>query len=143
MSPSLSQTNGFLKQRLGCTELVDEQNDLQKLALWAAPQVHPSQKAPRGTPTLVEAVCYRFRGHSVSDPATYRTRDEVDQARTKDPIKVVRAIMEARGIADADWFKQTDKEVKEVVAEAVAFADESPLPPEEWIWEDVLVEDEV
>ena len=97
------------------------------------------ERARQGIPTLVEAVCYRFRGHSVSDPATYRTRDEVDQARTKDPLKVLRAIMEARGIADADWFKETDKSVKAVIADAVAFADESPFPPEEWAWEDVLV----
>jgi len=145
MGTAISRTSATntLSQRALAYDMPMERVDGQHFIRMYETMHRALERARKGVPTLVEAVCYRFRGHSVSDPATYRTRDEVDQARMKDPIKVVKAIMEARGIADADWFKETDKEVKAVVAEAVAFADESPVPPEEWIWEDVLVGDEV
>jgi len=92
-------------------------------------------------PTLIEAICYRFRGHSMSDPGTYRTRDEVDDFRDRDPIKVFRAILEARDILSAEEAKADDKRARAEARASVDFAEESPVPPLEWLYEDVLVEE--
>jgi hypothetical protein len=79
-------------------------------------------------PIILEMKTYRYRGHSMSDPAKYRTRDEVDAMRsTRDPIEHIRPLMESAGLT-ADRIKAVDDEVKSVVAEAVQFAQTSPEP---------------
>jgi pyruvate dehydrogenase E1 component alpha subunit len=94
-----------------------------------------------GGPTILEMKTYRYRGHSMSDPAKYRTREEVQAVREKsDPIELAKAKLLAAGWAREDDFKKLDKAVKAVVEEAVDFARESPEPPPEGLWTDVLVE---
>jgi pyruvate dehydrogenase E1 component alpha subunit len=90
-------------------------------------------------PTLVEARTYRFRGHSMRDPAgaVYRTKEEVEREKLRDPIVLFRDKAVAAGLlTDAD-VRALEKDVNDVIDEAVAFADASPEPPSEWLFTDI------
>lgn len=80
-------------------------------------------------PIFVEAITYRFRGHSMSDPAQYRTREEVEEWRKRDPIANYGALLTAEGTLDQDAVEAIHAECAHVVEEAVEFAEASPLPP--------------
>ena len=91
-------------------------------------------------PYVIEAMTYRYRGHSMSDPAKYRTREEVSEMRTEhDPIDSVRARLIEFGAADEDRLKEIDRDVRAVVAEAAEFAQNSPEPDPAELYTDVLV----
>jgi pyruvate dehydrogenase E1 component subunit alpha len=91
-------------------------------------------------PFLIEAETYRYRGHSMSDPARYRTREEIQTMRTQhDPIDGARHRLEAQGVEES-VFKQIDDEVKAQVQEAADFAQSSAEPDERELWTDVLLE---
>jgi len=91
-------------------------------------------------PYLLEVKTYRYRGHSMSDPAKYRTREEVQKMRTeRDCIEGVRHKLEALGVEEAE-FKRIDDEIKRIVQEAADFAQASPEPDPKELWTDVLVE---
>lgn len=90
------------------------------------------------TAGFIEALTYRYLGHSMSDPGTYRTRDEISEYRKQDPIEVLKEQMENAKLLDEDAYKQMDKEVREVVADSVKFAEESEEPALETLYEDVL-----
>ncbi|HEY7832713.1 MAG TPA: pyruvate dehydrogenase (acetyl-transferring) E1 component subunit alpha [Ktedonobacterales bacterium] len=92
-------------------------------------------------PTLVEAMTYRFRGHSMADPARYRTRDEEKQWRsTRDPIVLFEAkLREAGALTDAEQ-KANERRADEAVAEAVRFAEESPEPDYDTLFDNVTLE---
>ncbi|PZW45604.1 pyruvate dehydrogenase E1 component alpha subunit [Humitalea rosea] len=91
-------------------------------------------------PYLLEMKTYRYRGHSMSDPAKYRTREEVQKMREQhDCIETLRTLLLAGGTAEAE-LKTIDDEVKGIVAEAADFAQKSPEPPESELWTDILVE---
>jgi pyruvate dehydrogenase E1 component alpha subunit len=84
-----------------------------------------------GGPTLLEMKTYRYRGHSMSDPAKYRTKEEVEEVKTQhDPIDHVKRLLAEAGVTE-DALKDIDREVRAVVLEAAAFAQESPEPPAE------------
>jgi pyruvate dehydrogenase E1 component alpha subunit len=90
-------------------------------------------------PTLLEARTYRFRGHSMRDPAgaVYRTKEEVEKEKLRDPIVLFRERALGAGVlSDAD-VQAIEKDVNDVVDEAVAFADASPEPPSEWLFTDI------
>ena len=90
---------------------------------------------------ILEALTYRYRGHSMSDPAKYRTRDEVQHVREeRDPIDRLRKLMLDEGIADEEAFKTIDKEIRAVVNEAASFAQDSPEPDPEELYTDVYLE---
>ncbi|MGJ3233107.1 MAG: pyruvate dehydrogenase (acetyl-transferring) E1 component subunit alpha [Oceanicaulis sp.] len=92
-------------------------------------------------PFILEMKTYRYRGHSMSDPAKYRTRDEVNEFRdTKDPIDLARKKIIEQGWSDEDALKDLDKEVKKLVNESADFAKESPEPDPSELWTDVLIE---
>ena len=94
-----------------------------------------------GRPYILEMETYRYRGHSMSDPARYRTREEVDRVRReRDPILKLRDVLEGEGHADAESLKAIDAEVKEVVADAADFAAESAEPDPGELHTDVLME---
>ena len=83
-------------------------------------------------PTLIEAVSYRFRGHSVVDPARYRPKDEVQRWRALDPVLAFAGALREAGYLDEAGIKQIDDEIVKLVDESVQFADRSPDPkPEE------------
>jgi pyruvate dehydrogenase E1 component alpha subunit len=91
-----------------------------------------------GKPVLLEARTYRYRGHSMADPATYRSRDEVEQQKRKDPLDVLAADAKAAGVGlSAAELEKLEAEVATEVEAAVRFAEESPDPAPEAIWEDV------
>src|SRR5215831_9791812 len=91
-------------------------------------------------PVLLEANTYRYRGHSMSDPATYRTKTEVEKERKGDPIPKLRQYaVEQLKIPESE-FEKIDAEVKSTVDAAVKFADESPEPSLDELHEDVMVE---
>ncbi len=89
-------------------------------------------------PYILEMMTYRYRGHSMSDPAKYRTREEVDEVRqTRDPIEHVRGLLLTGNHATEDELKEVDREIKEIVNGAVDFAKESPEPDPSELWTDV------
>ncbi len=92
-------------------------------------------------PYLLELKTYRYRGHSMSDPAKYRTREEVQKMReTSDCIETARkALLDDFGVTEAD-LKVIDDEVKAIVQDSADFAQESPEPPESELMTDILVE---
>jgi TPP-dependent pyruvate/acetoin dehydrogenase alpha subunit len=90
-------------------------------------------------PVLVEAVTYRFRGHSMADPEEYRTREQVAEWRRRDPIALWSARLEEAGIVDRAGVEALDAEAVAKVDEAVAFADASPFPTPESLYDDVYV----
>jgi pyruvate dehydrogenase E1 component alpha subunit len=93
-------------------------------------------------PLLVEAVTYRFRGHSMADPEDYRTKEEVAQWRERDPIPAFGDLLEREGVLTAEQREQIDREAIGRVEEAVEFAERSPFPNPDTLYEDVYVLDE-
>lgn len=91
-------------------------------------------------PTIVDIQTYRYKGHSMSDPQKYRTKEEVEQFKGKDPINVVLDKIKKYKWMTEDEIKAVQKEVKDVVEESVKFAEESPLPDASELYEDVYVE---
>jgi pyruvate dehydrogenase E1 component alpha subunit len=84
---------------------------------------------------------YRYRGHSMSDPANYRSKEEVDKVRDEqDPITNLRARLIAANIFTEDDAKAMDREVRAIVTEAAEFAQTSPVPDPSELYTDVLVE---
>ena len=96
-------------------------------------------RAGRG-PLVMEVMTYRYRGHSMSDPAKYRTREEVQKVRQeRDAIDHVRDLLLAAGEISESDLKEIDREVKGVVSEAAEFAQQSPEPEPDELYRDVLV----
>jgi pyruvate dehydrogenase E1 component subunit alpha len=93
-------------------------------------------------PFFIEAMTYRFMGHSMSDPAHghYRTKEEVDEQRKQDPLTKLKQTILSNKLGDEADFKQLEREVDEVVTAAVKFADESPFPAPSELYNDVLAE---
>ena len=92
-------------------------------------------------PMILEMKTYRYRGHSMSDPAKYRTRDEVTKTRSEsDPIDMVKNRLIEEGWATDDTLKAIDKEIKLVVADAAEFAQTSPEPDASELYTDVLLD---
>jgi hypothetical protein len=92
-------------------------------------------------PQLVEAVTYRFRGHSMADPEEYRTKDEVEEWRERDPIQAFAKRLQDEDVISKDQFEELDEKAIEAVDEAVRFADESPFPDLDSLYDDVYVFD--
>ena len=92
-------------------------------------------------PYVMEMLTYRYRGHSMSDPAKYRSREEVQKMRQEqDPIQRLRELMESETIAGEGDLKEIDREVKAIVSEAAEFAQNSPEPDPSELYTDVVVE---
>lgn len=92
-------------------------------------------------PMILEMKTYRYRGHSMSDPAKYRTREEVKEVRSEsDPIDMVKERLIEEGWADHDSLKAIDKEIKAIVSDSADFALESPEPDPSELYTDVLLE---
>ncbi len=93
-----------------------------------------------GGPYILEMMTYRYRGHSMSDPAKYRSKEEVDKVKQEqDPITNLKALMESEGGITEDQIKVIDKEIKEIVNEAAQFAQESQEPDPAELWTDILI----
>jgi len=90
-------------------------------------------------PYILEMKTYRYRGHSMSDPAKYRTRDEVDKIRkTSDPIENIKSLLNKMGVEDKT-LKDIDTDIKSVIAEAAKFSQNSPEPSEDELFTDITI----
>jgi pyruvate dehydrogenase E1 component alpha subunit len=90
-------------------------------------------------PYLIEAITYRFRGHSMADPAKYRSLAEHEVWKARDPIPHFGRKLVAEGVASQAQLALIEEQVKGVVAEAVMFAEASPWPAAGEVWEDIYV----
>jgi pyruvate dehydrogenase E1 component alpha subunit len=107
------------------------------LAVYEA-TVEAVDRARRGEgPTLIECKTYRYKGHYIGDPIVYRTKDEVDEWRVRDPILIFQAHLEDRGLMDARTASALRAEVADDVRDAVRFAMDSAEPPMDALWQDV------
>jgi pyruvate dehydrogenase E1 component alpha subunit len=89
-------------------------------------------------PYILEMMTYRYRGHSMSDPAKYRTREEVEKMKTeKDAIEHVRDLLLGAGLASDEDLKAIDKDIKEIVNASAEYAKESPEPDLSELWTDI------
>ncbi|MBS0625946.1 MAG: pyruvate dehydrogenase (acetyl-transferring) E1 component subunit alpha [Verrucomicrobia bacterium] len=93
-------------------------------------------------PVLIEAVAERFRGHSISDPALYRSKDDLQKTMERDPILLLRNVLIEKGMLDEETFKEIDKVQKDIVVAAMKFADESPWPDPMTLEEGVFAPEE-
>ncbi len=92
-------------------------------------------------PYLLEMKTYRYRGHSMSDPAKYRTKEEVDDIKAKsDPIELVKKVLIDRGHADEAQLKEIDRDIRAVVSESATFAQESPEPDPSELMTDIYID---
>jgi len=90
-------------------------------------------------PSYIEAKCYRYRGHSMSDPATYRSKEEVGLWKERDPIPKLKAIIQNDFEVPDEEFKEIDQKVKEVIDDAVTFAEAGAELPADQLYEDLYV----
>jgi pyruvate dehydrogenase E1 component alpha subunit len=120
-------------------ELVDGMN---VLTVYDATRRAVERARKQSQPTLLEVRTYRFMGHSMSDPlhGVYRTKDEVEEQKARDPITHLAGKLKEDGIIDQPGLDALDAEVVAEVAQAVKFADESPDPVPEELYTDVLAD---
>jgi pyruvate dehydrogenase E1 component alpha subunit len=97
------------------------------------------EKARKGEPQLVEAVTYRYRGHSMADPEEYRTKEEVEEWRRRDPIEVFAKRSKEDDLLSDKGVERLDEQATEAVDEAVEFADDSPFPDLDSLYDDIYV----
>ena len=119
----------------------EEVDGMDVLAVKAAAKKAADHARSGKGPYILEMKTYRYRGHSMSDPAKYRTRDEVDEVRkTRDPIDHLQELLAKKGWADEASLKAIDAEVKKSVADAAEFARTSPEPEPSELYTDVYLE---
>lgn len=93
-------------------------------------------------PTLLEFRTYRYKGHSMSDPAKYRTKEEVEEYKQRDPIEQVKSVILKNKFATEEELKEMDKGIKERVLESVDFAEKSEFPPASDAYTDVYAQND-
>ncbi|WP_309606283.1 pyruvate dehydrogenase (acetyl-transferring) E1 component subunit alpha [Phenylobacterium sp.] len=119
----------------------EEVDGMDVLAVKAAAEKAAAHARTGKGPYILEMKTYRYRGHSMSDPAKYRTREEVDEVKkTRDPIEHVEELLARHGWADETALKAIDAEVKRIVADAAEFARTSPEPDPSELYTDVYTE---
>jgi pyruvate dehydrogenase E1 component alpha subunit len=100
-------------------------------------------RARRGDgPTLIEVLTYRYKGHSMSDPQKYRTKEEVEQFKAEDPIMHALHVLQSNGWINDDEVMSIDSEIKAIVEECVSFAENSPYPEPEDLWKYVYAQED-
>lgn len=96
----------------------------------------------KGGPTFLEIRTYRYRGHSMSDPAKYRTKEEEAEYKEQDPINFVLKKIEKKGFATEEEIEAINEKVKKTIEECVTFAEESPWPDNNELYKDIYVQDD-
>ena len=91
-------------------------------------------------PTLLEFNTYRYKGHSMSDPAKYRTKEELEEYKAQDPLEKVKETLLTEGYATEEDLLEIDKKIKDRVLESVKFAEESPFPTADEVYKDVYMQ---
>lgn len=102
-----------------------------------------AERARKGDgPTLLDIRTYRYKGHSMSDPQKYRTKEEVKEYQEKDPIEHCLSVIKKNKYLSEDEIKEIQDNVKDEIAEAIKFAEESPYPEPEELYEDVYKQED-
>ncbi len=137
-----SSSNTDLSQRGASFGIPGEQVDGMDVRAVLAAAERAVEWAREGKgPYILEMLTYRYRGHSMSDPAKYRSKEEVQKMRNEhDPIEQVRARLIEAGLASEDELKSIDKDIRAVVSEAAEFAQNDPEPDVSELWTDIYVE---
>jgi pyruvate dehydrogenase E1 component alpha subunit len=120
----------------------EQVDGMDVLAMYEATQRAARRVRAGEGPMFLEAITYRFRGHSMADPEFYRAKDEVQEWRKHDPIEGFLRKLEAGDVIDQAAFQALQGDIEEVVNEAARFAEESPFPPREALYEHVYKEGE-
>ncbi|MCS7297730.1 MAG: pyruvate dehydrogenase (acetyl-transferring) E1 component subunit alpha [Bacteroidia bacterium] len=143
MGTSVSRSSNVTEiYRLACAyEMPSERVDgMDVFAVYEAMQRAVAHARSGAGPYFLEVVTYRYRGHSMSDPARYRTREEVEAYRQRDPIARLQSYLYEHHLATAEDIERIEEEVAAEVADAVAFAEASPYPAPEQLYEDVYTQ---
>lgn len=102
-----------------------------------------AERARKGDgPTLLEFNTYRYKGHSMSDPAKYRTKEELADYKNQDPVVQVKKTILDKKIAKEEELTEIDKKIKKIVDECVKFAEESPFPTKDEVYTDMYLEED-
>jgi pyruvate dehydrogenase E1 component alpha subunit len=129
-----------LSQKASCLGVPGERVDgMDVLAVREVVSEHVRKAREDRQPTLVEALTYRFRGHSAADPEVYRTKEEVAQWRERDPILAYAKLLQEAGMLTEEEFQERGRKAIEIVDRAVEFADASPEPALESLYDNVYV----
>jgi pyruvate dehydrogenase E1 component alpha subunit len=115
-------------------------NGMNVMEVYDAAQAALQQIRDGQGPQFLEMLTYRFEGHSMGDPLRYRTKDEVEKWQEDDPIGILERHLLENEMADQETLEQLDQEAQETVDAAVTFAEESPLPEPEALYEHIYVE---
>jgi pyruvate dehydrogenase E1 component alpha subunit len=135
-----SSTPDLYKRGIGFGIPGEAVDGMDVLAVYDAGQRAVSHAKAGNGPYILEMKTYRYRGHSMSDPAKYRTKEELNKMKDeRDPIVNLKALLLEQGVDEAQ-FRALEKEVKDYVADAVEFAQTSPEPNEAELWTDILIE---
>lgn len=94
----------------------------------------------KGGPTLLEIKTYRYKGHSISDPQKYRTKEELEEYKAKDPIGIILNTIKENKLASEEELNAINERVQKAVEESVKFAEESPWPADDEVLKDVYVD---
>jgi pyruvate dehydrogenase E1 component alpha subunit len=130
-----------LIRRAGCYDIDREQVDgMDVLAVREVAERSLTQARRDHEPRFIEAITYRYRGHSISDPGTYRTKEEIEEWKRRDPIPRLETYLKAKNALSDDAAKQIHDEITTQVQEAVDFADKSPFPDPSALYEDVYAD---
>jgi pyruvate dehydrogenase E1 component alpha subunit len=125
----------------GCAYEMDEEtvDGMDVLAVYQAVRRAVDRGRSGKLPTLIEARTYRYMGHSMADPihGHYRTKEELEEQKKRDPITGLRHRLQGDGFMDDAAFNAVDHDVQSAVADALTFADESPEPEADELWTDV------
>jgi len=119
-----------------------EVDGMDVLAVRAAAQTAIARARAGEGPTLIEALTYRFRGHSLADPDELRSKPEKEEWLTRDPIKKFTAYLTEQNLANQDELKDIQQQIQDTVNEAVQFAQDSPEPDPSELYRYVFAEDE-
>jgi len=129
-----------LVRRAACYDIVREQVDgMDILAVREVAERAVRKSREDKQPRFIEAITYRFRGHSISDPGNYRTKEEVDEWKKQDPITRMERYLRDHGMAADEDLKAIHDEAAKEVQEAIDFADSSPFPAPDELYTDVYV----
>lgn len=143
MGTSVSRSSNVTElYRLACAyDMPSERVDgMDVFAVYEAMQKAAQHARSGQGPYFLEVLTYRYRGHSMSDPAKYRTREEVEKYREQDPLARLQNYLYTHNLVTNEELDHLEEEVAAEVAEAVAFAEASPYPDPEQLYQDVYVQ---
>ena len=124
-------------QAYGMPGIFVDGNDIEEMAKVTREAANRARSGEG--PTFLEAKTYRFRGHSMSDPMKYRSKEEADKAKERDPIVLYETVLKERGWVDEAGLHEMHEKIKVEIDEAIAWAEDAPEPPLEALFEDISV----